>query len=203
MNRIEELARLRESNSLLNHPFYKLWTEGKISRETLGVYAREYRAFISALPDGWLPLNEPGKVHEEKEHIKLWNDFAKAFGAGDRAAAFPETRALTAVFQALCESPESAIGALYAFEVQQPAVAQSKADGLRKHYDVSGRALKYFDTHAKNDEEVESLEKKIEALSDVEFERAKSAYALTLNALWTALDGVYFRCPDTAAMACG
>lgn len=199
MDRIEELARLREGRGLLAHPFYRLWMEGKISRATLGVYAREYRGFIRALPEGWLPLNEPGKVQEEKDHAKMWDGFGAEFGLNGDPAAFPETRALMAAFQSLCDSPETAIGALYAFEVQQPAVAQSKGDGLRQHYEVSGRALQYFDTHARNDEEIEALERKIAGLSEAEYERAKSAYSVIVHALWAALDGVYYRCAAAPA----
>lgn len=203
MERIEELACLREGRSLLAHPFYRMWMEGKISRETLGVYAREYRGFIRALPEGWLPLNEPGKVQEEKEHARMWDGFGAEFGLNGDPGTFPETRALMAAFQSLCESPETAIGALYAFEVQQPTVARTKGDGLRRHYSVPDRVLQYFDTHANNAEEIEALERKIAALSPVEYERAKSAYSLMVQALWAALDGIYYRCPDTSGHACG
>ena len=46
-----------------------------------------------------------------------------------------------------------ALGALYAFEHQQPATAKSKLAGLRKHYNLAPSAEVYFDIHQDDEDE--------------------------------------------------
>ena len=47
LNRIEERI---EARSLLKHPFYQAWQEGKLTKEELKVYAAQYYHFESAFP---------------------------------------------------------------------------------------------------------------------------------------------------------
>jgi pyrroloquinoline-quinone synthase len=87
-----------------------------------------------------------------------------------------------------------ALGALYSFEVQQPVTASSKLAGLREHYagTVDADAQQYFVEHAVETDEPAMLASRIDALSDGEFARARTACALFSAAAWGALDGVYY-----------
>jgi pyrroloquinoline-quinone synthase len=91
------------------------------------------------------------------------------------------------------EAIPEALGALYSFEVQQPATAQSKLAGLREHYagTVDESAQEYFREHAVETDEPAMLAARIEQLSDDEFARVKTACATFSAAAWGALDGVY------------
>ena len=37
-------------HSMLSHPFYQLWNEGKLEKETLREYAKQYYAHVRAFP---------------------------------------------------------------------------------------------------------------------------------------------------------
>ena len=106
----------------------------------------------------------------------------------------PQSRTLLAVGENAFASVPEALGALYSFEVQQPATASSKLAGLREHYagTVDADAQQYFVEHAVETDEPAMLAERIEALSDGEFARAKTACAIFSAAAWGALDGVYF-----------
>jgi pyrroloquinoline quinone (PQQ) biosynthesis protein C len=46
---IERIDAARERWNLLEHPFYKRWNCGELTREELGWYAGEYRHAVVAL----------------------------------------------------------------------------------------------------------------------------------------------------------
>ncbi|MGH2773265.1 MAG: iron-containing redox enzyme family protein [Actinomycetota bacterium] len=188
---------------LLNHPFYEKWQRGKISMDTLQDYSRQYfhyeralPAFLSSalehLPEGPAKV-AVGKVLEDETshpepHTDLWLKFASALGAGDALTAnpWPRTTNLVETYHSLCaHGSEEALGALYAYESQIPAVAQAKADGLRKFYAVpEGEGLKFFDLHATMD--VGHAAAIRTGFSDSELAR-ESAH-LALDAWWDMLD---------------
>ena len=84
----------------------------------------------------------------------------------------------------------TALGALYAFEQQQPGTAESKLAGLRRHYDVPTKGQVYFEIHKGDFEEPRWLAEQIEKLSPEEFADAREACARMSAALWRGLDGV-------------
>jgi pyrroloquinoline-quinone synthase len=174
---------------LNEHPFYRAWRAGKLSRATLGAYAAEYAPFIGTIELGWRTLGDVDHAAEEREHAHLWERFRGALGSSaaarcDAAAALAETA------RAAFSAPPSAIGALYAFEAQQPSTARSKLDGLREHYAVSGDAAKYFEDHADDYGERESLRRKLGSLTADGAARAREACETTCRAMWAALDGI-------------
>ena len=122
--------------NLLNHPFYQAWSAGELPVEALRSYAREYGAFISTVPAGWETLNEVEIAAEETEHIDLWADFAAGLDTAVTEAQIPKVKALTDTAHELFSEPTTALGALYAFEAQQPATAQSKLTGLKAFYQL-------------------------------------------------------------------
>lgn len=187
----EALDREVEARNLLEHPFYRAWSAGTLPAEALQAYAREYGAFIAALPQAWMALRDQETADEERDHARLWDAFAQALGTEVGEAEVPEIRALLATARAQFADPDTAAGALYAFERQQPATAKSKLDGLRAFYAVGPEAERYFEVHTRNEHEAEKLAARIESLEPEGRARALSACQGMSRALWDALTGLH------------
>ncbi len=191
----EALDRDVLAKNLLEHPFYRAWSAGTLPAETLAAYAREYGAFVATLDRGWMTLSDTETAEEEREHARLWDAFAAALGTQVGEATVPQVQALLSVASRHFAEPASAAGALYAFERQQPATAESKLAGLRAFYAVGPEAERYFDEHTRNQHEAEKLAARIEALDDEGRARAQAACREMSEALWDALTGLHADCP--------
>lgn len=177
---------------LLHHPFYRAWSAGTLPIESLRTYAAEYGAFVGLLPQAWGTLHDADTAEEEGEHVELWSRFAAALDTRVTGQAkIPAVQALTTVAARLFADPASAAGALYAFEVQQPATAQSKLDGLKTHYRLPQGVEPYFEIHSHNEHEAHKLLARIEALPSDDQARSLEACAMMSEALWNALTGIY------------
>lgn len=176
---------------LLKHPFYQAWSAGTLPVDALKVYASEYGAFIGTLADGWTTLNDAETAHEEREHAELWDRFASALDTQVGAPQIAETRSLADTAQKLFGSPASALGALYAFEAQQPATAKSKLDGLKAHYSLPADVEPYFMVHATNWGESEKILAALDRLSPAERAEARAACEQMAESLWNALTGIH------------
>ena len=111
------------------------------------------------------------------------------------AKPWEETEGLVGTFRAICRERSTAEGltALYAYESQIPAVAESKIAGLKKFYGVTEpRTLAYFEVHIEADREHAAVERKLLAahLSEENASAAAAAADDVLDALWEALSGV-------------
>lgn len=206
----QRLEAIVSERHLLNHPFYKAWTEGKLNRDVLRRYAGQYFAQVDAFPrfvstvHSRCPEIDARKVllqnlvDEElhgTDHPELWMQFAEGLGA-DRAevrtqAPLPETKAMVETFFQLAGRDwTDGLCALYAYESQVPAVSASKIDGLEKFYGVTDdRTLAFFKAHQKYDVEHSS---QVAALIDryADPQRAEAATAQAAQALWGFLDGI-------------
>ncbi|HVB95021.1 MAG TPA: iron-containing redox enzyme family protein [Nitrososphaerales archaeon] len=143
-----------EENSLLKHPFYKMWSEGKLTRDHLAGYSQEYFQLVRAVPElvdsvGLFVKDAPTKtvvsgiMEEEAEHVELWAKFAASMGVPRKAlmAYFgtPKTRAaLSRLRSATEESLCQGAAAMYALESEQPKISRTKLDGLKAFYGMSG-----------------------------------------------------------------
>ena len=47
---LQKIDRIIEERSLLNHPFYQAWSDGKLTRESLTGYSKEYYQLVKAVP---------------------------------------------------------------------------------------------------------------------------------------------------------
>jgi pyrroloquinoline-quinone synthase len=200
--RINAIVRKRH---LLSHPFYMKWSQGKVSLETLQEYSKQYFHYEKALP-GFLKCaldhidDEQARsaVHEvlvdessnPRPHTEMWLDFAAGLGlSAEEVKSSPASRQTTNLvetYTSLCNrGQDEAIGALYAYESQQPEVAQAKADGLIAHYGIdSTPALAFFKLHSVLD--IQHAKALKTALVDSELGR-ESAH-LALDAWWGMLD---------------
>jgi pyrroloquinoline quinone (PQQ) biosynthesis protein C len=151
----------------LAHPFYRRWEAGTLEAGELAAYAGQYRYFEAVLPvvleriAAELPAGRArtlveANLHDERAvptpHLALFDDFAAAVGAAETAAT-PATAALVALYTSMCDdSAVAALAAVSVYEVQAPAIASSKAEGLRTRYGVQAGGTRFWDVHAGVDE---------------------------------------------------
>ncbi len=186
-----QLDSILEKWSLLKHPFYQAWSAGTLPVEALKVYASEYGTFVSILAEGWNTLQDDETAEEEREHAKLWEKFAAALGAKIESPQIRQTQKLIDTARTLFARRASTLGAMYAFEAQQPATAQSKLAGLKTHYSLPAAVEPYFEVHAENWHESEKILKAISALTAEEQDEAVAACEKMSKSLWNALTGIH------------
>ena len=169
---------------LLEHPFYRAWAAGTLTREDLAFYSSQYWRQVEAFPAYLESL--AGRMDEsaartsieenladerDDDHPGLWVRFAEALGRdrADLETTVPEdeTADCVAAFRDATTgaSVPFALGMLYAYESQTPEVAETKVIGLRDHYGVVGAAAEYFQLHGELD--VEHSRELAEAIAEV------------------------------------
>ena len=142
---------------LLEHPFYQAWNAGEVTEAQLASYAAAYQTFMDRVPTYWkrvvdeLDVKEEAAdavVAEESDHAALWSEWKSELPEVDQAPAMSD------LFDGLdAMSASELAGALHAYEVQQPEVAETKRDGLVEHFGFSGDNLGFFDEHAENEDD--------------------------------------------------
>jgi len=213
---LHELDSVIAQNAMLNHPFYQTWSMGKLSREALREYAKQYYHFVQAFPTllSATHANTPhlavrqelleNLIEEERgegNHPGLWMKFAESLGVTSQEAAatqlLPETKEAIDTLRSLTRDGAylEGVAALYAYESQIPEVARVKIDGLKKFYGIDGKdALSFFTVHQEADVYHSSGERKIleqYATSDRERQACIEAARKSSQAMLRLLDGVY------------
>ena len=189
-------ARLDASLSrwnLLDSDFYRAWSAGTLPVEALATYSQEYGAFIQRIAAGWAAHGDEEIAAEERKHTELWRRFAASLGTDIGGVETPAVRALVEKADRNFADPVTSLGALYAFEAQQPATAATKLEGLRRHYRINASAERYFEVHAQEEAEAALLLRRLKALSVTDQERAADACEEMAGALRDALDDLYNR----------
>ncbi len=210
LNRID--AAIAEK-SLLKHPFYQDWQAGKLSKETLQLYATQYYRHVEAFPKHLrvLAARTEGPLREiilenlaEEEdpsapHPKLWRDFAAALGVSEDDVTFcpalPGTQAVVETFREIVgdRTVTESVAALYAYEAQVPEIAITKIDGLRRFYGIENAAgLAYFTLHEQTDKAHRAAWRNwLEQHASGNEEEILATTNQALDALWGALDAVH------------
>ena len=191
MNTKKRLDAILEKWDLLKHPFYQAWSAGTLPVDALKVYASEYGAFINILADGWNTLGDSETAQEEDEHAELWEQFTAALGTEITTPEIKETTTLVNTARVLFENPANTLGAMYAFEAQQPATAKSKLNGLKEYYSLPAGVEPYFEVHSANWHEAEKILTALEKLSPDEQAQAEAACEQMAQALWNTLTGIH------------
>jgi pyrroloquinoline-quinone synthase len=190
---IERLDEARERWNLLEHPFYKRWSCGELTRDDLTWYAGEYRHAVVALAETAAKTGNEAHAREESEHVWLWDDFVAAFGGDTNAEPSPETRECVVAWTAP-ENRLEALAVMYAIEAGQPDVSQTKLDGLAEHYGVATAepGAGYFVLHAERDHDhaAESRRALEDDAADADADRLVEVAEAALKGNWTLLDGV-------------
>ncbi len=136
MELIERIDAARERWNVLEHPFYKRWSCGELTRDELAHYAGEYRHAVVALAETAAKSGHAEHAREEAEHVALWDEFAAAFDADTIARAEPRDRRVRAGLDRSGEPARGACG--HVRDRGRPAGGlQAKLDGLREHYGVA------------------------------------------------------------------
>jgi pyrroloquinoline-quinone synthase len=187
---IERIDAARERWNVLEHPFYKRWSCGELSRDELAHYAGEYRHAVVALAQTAAKAGNEEHANEEAAHIDLWDEFAAAFDADTTREPSSETTECVTSWTAPGNRRE-ALAVLYAIEAGQPAVSQAKLDGLAEHYGVAGEepGAAYFALHTELDHE-HAAESRRELTDGPDDDRLVEVAEGALRGNWTLLDGV-------------
>ena len=201
--------------SMLKHPFYIAWTEGKLSKAILAEYAKQYYAHVRAFPTYVSAVHShcdditlrqellENLIEEERgseNHPELWMRFAESLGATRdevrNADLLSSTKESVARLKALTQSDDyrGGLAALYAYESQIPEVARTKREGLRSFYGIDDeRAISFFRVHEDIDVLHQETEKRMlrdRCESAEEQNNAIDSARESAKALWSFLDGV-------------
>ena len=192
MKLIERIDAARERWNVLEHPFYKRWSCGELTRDELAHYAGEYRHAVVALADTAGKTGHEEHAREEAEHVALWDEFAAAVGAETDRDPDAETAECVVAWTAP-ENRREALAVMYAIEAGQPAVSQAKLDGLGEHYGVTADepGAAYFALHSERDHEhAAESRRELELVHDADADRLVEVAEAALRGNWTLLDGV-------------
>ena len=163
---ITKIDRLIEEYSLLKHPFYQMWSDGKLTLESLAGYSKEYFHLVKSVPLFMDPIISQAPKHlvdelvanqqEEQDHIVPWISFAANLGVSeDELLSYTgtsETRQAVSDMTILMQTFESGAVAMYAFEKEIPKISQTKLDGLSTFYNITDKeATRYFELHTEAD----------------------------------------------------
>jgi len=163
---IKRIDDLIEERSLLKHKFYQMWSDGKLSLDSLSGYSKEYFQLVKAVPEFMTPIIQcapetivselTGNQQEEIQHIKLWIEFAGALGVTekgiDQYQGLEKTKQAVSNLSSLMNSYEGGSCAMYAFEKEIPKISQIKLDGLSEFYGITNtEATEYFKQHTEAD----------------------------------------------------
>ncbi len=205
-------AAIAEKN-LLKHPFYQDWQAGKLSRESLQLYAAQYYRHVEAFPQHLRVLaaradeslkpvvleNLAEEENPERPHPNLWRDFAGALGVSEdvvtTSPSLPGTQHVVQKFREICtqRSVAEAVAALYAYEAQVPEIATTKIDGLKEFYGITEpKGLAYFEVHEEADKAHRAAWREwLEANANGNEAEILKSTNEALDALWGALSAVH------------
>jgi len=203
---IQEIDRIIEERSLLKHPFYQAWSDGKLTRESLVGYSKEYYQLVKAVPIFMTQLMDyvPSSLYneldfhqqEEFSHISMWERFASGLGVSrndllNHDGLYKTNHAISGM-HTLMSSFVSGSTAMYALEKEIPKISQTKLEGLAEFYGLTSEDVtKYFKEHMEADiRHTASWKKVIDGFSgyDQEIIRAAESSVTCQNLL---LDSCY------------
>ena len=197
---------------LLNHPFYKAWNDGKLTREIIKDYAEQYYQHVKAFPRyisathslcedlnkrKILLENLQDEEKDGADHPKLWKNFAVSMGADkDKIETVKKEKFTTEMivnfFKNGRASYSEGLASLYTYERQIPEIAETKIRGLKTHYGVSSKeGLEFFEVHKAADVYHRvACEKLLDDLSPEEQKKAEVSALSTAKYLWNFLSGI-------------
>lgn len=196
------LGAVLKKHQLLDHPFYRRWEAGELSRDELTHYAEQYRYFEAMLPSFLERLSTqlPGGPARDSvldnlsdevsppSHISLFERFAYSFDATE-AAISPAMSHLVDSYAALfARGPEASLAGLWAYESQGAQIADSKAEGLIRHYGAESDAVAFWSMHGSIEDDHAKWTIEALALLKPDVNEVESAASLIGDAWWSFLD---------------
>jgi pyrroloquinoline-quinone synthase len=143
-----------------------MWSDGKLTLDSLAGYSKEYFQLVKMVPLFMVPIIEkaPNSVinelidnqQEESIHIKSWIKFAGELGVSEseltQYGGLDKTQRAISQLSELMNTYEGGSCAMYAFEKEIPKISQTKLDGLAKFYEITNEeATEYFKLHTEAD----------------------------------------------------
>ena len=208
----EKLNKKLDEYHLLNHPFYKSWNEGKLTREIIKDYAEQYYQHVKSFPRyisathslcadiekrKILLENLQDEENRDKDHPKLWRNFAFAMGSNKKEIESVKEEKFTSelienFFKNGRASYAEGLASLYTYERQIPEIAETKIRGLKNHYGVTSKeGLEFFEVHKAADVyHREACEKLLDDLPPEEQKKAEVSALSTAKYLWNFLSGI-------------
>jgi pyrroloquinoline-quinone synthase len=203
-------------HAMLEHPFYRAWSRGELSRRTLSEYAKQYYAHVRNFPVYVSATHShcddievrqqllENLIEEERgadNHPELWLRFAEGIGVTQAdvrsSTVLPKTASSVNTMKTLTRSENylEGVAALYAYESQIPGVSRVKREGLKIFYGISDeRAVSFFTVHEEADLAHRETERRILANNATDATTRRlvlDAAQGSAKALLTFLDGVY------------
>ncbi|CAN5630592.1 TenA family transcriptional regulator [soil metagenome] len=218
-NFTQELNDTILKNSLLEHPFYKKWNEGTLTKEELQQYAKQYYHFVKHFPrfvssvhsncdDAAIRktlvenlADEEGYKTGISDHPELWLNFAEGLGLSREevrsAEPITEVNELVEGMYDLTKDENylKGLSALYAYEMQVPEISKTKISGLKNFYDLDDKkSIEFFAVHEEADvyhskDELDIILSKIKSEDDSK--NTIEAAKRSSELMWRFLDGVY------------
>jgi len=208
----KELNKKLDKYHLLNHPFYKSWNDGKLTRDIIKDYAEQYYQHVKAFPRyisathslcediekrKILLENLQDEENRDGDHPKLWRDFSFAMGSNkNEIESVKEEKFTTELIENFFKNGRASyaegLASLYTYERQIPEIAETKIRGLKNHYGVSSKeGLKFFEVHKAADVyHRQACEKLLDGLSKEEQDKAEKSALSTAKYLWNFLTGM-------------
>lgn len=206
MNIIQKIDEMIEERSLLKHPFYQMWSDGKLTKESLAGYSKEYFQLVKAVPAFMAPIIEkaPDSVvselvenqQEESDHIKPWIAFAGELGISEDElisySGTTKTQKAVSDLNELMVTFDGGASAMYAFEKEIPKISQTKLDGLAEFYGMtSDEATEYFKLHTEADIRHAASWRNILEKSSIDYNKLVEIADKSISAQNLLLDSCY------------
>ena len=93
MDIVKRIDEMIQERSLLKHPFYQMWSDGKLTQQSLAGYSKEYFELVKAVPSFMSMIIEKSpkdmvselvaNQQEEYDHIRPWIAFACQLGVSE------------------------------------------------------------------------------------------------------------------------
>ncbi len=208
----KQLNKKLDKYHLLNHPFYKSWNDGTLTRKIIKDYAEQYYQHVKAFPRyisaahslcenianrKVLLENLQDEENMDGDHPKLWRNFAFAVGSNKKEIESVKeekftTQLIENFFKHARASYAEGLGSLYTYERQIPEIAETKIRGLKNHFGVTSKeGLEFFEVHKSADVyHRQACEKLLDGLSVEEQDKAEKSALSTAKYLWNFLTGM-------------
>lgn len=170
---IKDINREIEQRSLLKHPFYKAWIEGKLTIDHLKGYSKEYFQLVKSIPQFVQNIYDNRSLDnieeeyynskylanikqiqkEESEHVLEWINFALGLGVSKKELIeYEGTQRVNTAISNLKKLSYSRIieaaSMMYSLEKEIPKISTTKLDGLENYYGINNfKAIQYFKIH--------------------------------------------------------
>jgi len=176
---------------LSRHPFWKDWETGAVPAAGLAALAREFEAFLPLLQAGWEALNDLETADLAFEQAAHWHRFAQAVHRHTEVEHISQADELRILTRSLFLKDPTALGAIYAVNLQLPFIAAELMNGLERFYSTDAETAQPFCTHVLNNRLAERALGYTQGYSSGQHAAAGEAAEREAQALWQLFTGIH------------